>query len=137
MKKISFYEYISTNVPSDAHFVINKFGSYRRARNPQELEFQLKNFVKNYGQNGLDALAEIHPDKKLLELNCESCKNTSHSNFNSKGAEDYENNLPTRFVNANGESTIDKLRTDQIKMSQFMIFGGMTLVAIAIILRKI
>jgi len=137
MKKISFYEYIATNVPSDAHFVINKFGSYRKARNPQELEGQLKNFVKVYGQNGLDALAEIHPDKKLLELNCENCKDKNFSNFNSKDADNHANGLPTRFVNANGESAIDKLRTDQIKMSQLMIFGGMTLVAVAILLRKI
>jgi len=137
MKKISFYEYLATNVPSDAHFVINRFGSYRRARNPQELEGQLKNFVKVYGENGLNALAEIHPDKKLLELNCEVCKDKNFSNFNTNGAVQYENGLPNRFINANGESAVDKLRADQIRMSQYLIFGGMTLVALAIILRKV
>jgi len=138
MNKISFYEYIATNVPSDAHFVINKYSSYRRARSPKELEYQLKNFVKNHGEKGLNALAEIHPDRKLLENNMGNISDSNFSNFNSKGAEDYENGLPNRFVNANGQTqtATDILRADTIRQSQILIFGGMLLVAVALIVRK-
>lgn len=126
--KITLYEYLATNVPSDAHFVINKYGNYRKARDRRELEYQLKNFVKTFGENGLNALAEIHPDKQLLELNCGSCANhrvekqekQKFSNVDGKGAEEKAN----------------KLRTQQINNSQVLIFGGMILMAFAIMIKK-
>ena len=99
----------------------------------RELEYQLKNFVKQFGENGLNALAEIHPDRKLLELNCESCKgNSNFSNANGNGREHLAE-MPSRFHNANGE---DQIRKEQITLSQALIFGGMALVGVAIIMRK-
>lgn len=133
VEKITIYEYLAHNVPADAHFTINKFGNYRKARSPQELEYQLKNFVKQFGENGLNALAEIHPDRKLLELNCESCKgNSNFSNANGNGREHLAE-MPSRFHNANGQ---DQIRKEQISLSQALIFGGMALVGVAIIMRR-
>ena len=134
MKKITFYEYLATNVPSDAHFTINKFGSYRKARSPKELEYQLKNFVKNFGENGLNALAEIHPDRKLLEVNCSSCKEEK-SNFSGNDAQ--LTNMPSRFVNVTGSTgNEDYLRQQQINYSSMLVFGGMALLGVALIIRK-
>ena len=125
--KITLYEYLASSVPSDAHFVINKYGNYRRARDKRELEYQLKNFVKQFGENGLNALAEIHPDKQLLQMNCESCKTKQETKVNKK------------FSNASGTEADVKakeLRADQIKNSQILIFGGMILMAFAIMIKK-
>lgn len=133
MEKITIYEYLAHNVPADAHFTINKFGSYRKARSPQELEYQLKNFVKTYGENGLNALAEIHPDRKLLEINCDACKSKSNfSHLNGNGSEHLQP-MPSRFINMSGE---EQLRKQQITLAQALIFGGMALVGVAIIMKK-
>ena len=125
--KITLYEYLASSVPSDAHFVINKYGNYRRARDKRELEYQLKNFVKQFGENGLNALAEIHPDKQLIQMNCENCKTKKEIKVDSK------------FANASGTETdlkAKELRADQIKNSQILIFGGMILMAFAIMIIK-
>ena len=129
--KITLYEYLASSVPSDAHFVINKYGNYRRARDKRELEYQLKNFVKQFGENGLNALAEIHPDKQLLQMNCEGCKTKQAP----KGT--------NKFANASGTQTqvetdakAKELRADQIKNSQILIFVGMILMAFAIMIKK-
>ena len=66
--KITIYDYIAEKVPANAHFLINKFGKYRRARNSRELAYQLKDFVRTFGEKGLRELCKIHPDKKLIEL---------------------------------------------------------------------
>ena len=131
MKKITLYEYLAYNVTADAHFTINKYGNYRKARSPQELEYQLKNFVKQFGENGLNALAEIHPDRKLLEINFEN-NNNNFSNLNGNGREHLQK-MPSRFYNAEGN---DQLRKEQISLSQALIFGGMALVGVAIIMKK-
>tara|TARA_R110000824_G_scaffold32247_14_gene104315 strand:- start:3613 stop:3930 length:318 start_codon:yes stop_codon:yes gene_type:complete len=104
------------------------------ARNPKELEYQLKNFVKKFGENGLNALAEIHPDKNLLEVNCNSCK--SSSNFS--GNDEELTVMPSRFLNANGSNVAveEKLREQQISLSQAIIFGSMALIAVAIIMKR-
>ena len=129
--KITFYEYLASSVPSDAHFVINKFDNYRRARDKRELEYQLKNFVKQFGQNGLNALAEIHPDKELLAINCKSCKQM-------KDKEKFKEEIGKKFHNVEGdiEKQTKVLRDEQIKNANILIFGGMILIAFALIIKK-
>ena len=120
------------NVPADAHFTINKFSNYRKARSPKELEYQLKNFVKTFGENGLNALAEIHPDKNLLQINCSACKENKNLSANNQ-----LNNTPNQYMNMTGSDIQEsRLRQQQITMSQYLIFGGMALLGVAIILRK-
>jgi hypothetical protein len=130
-RKITLFDYLASSVPSDAHFVINKFGNYRRARDKKELSQQLRNFVKEFGENGLNALAEIHPDKNLLQLNCSSCKETQNNK--------QTKNIERKYYNADA-SNIDiktnELRQDQIRNANFLIFGGMTLIALALIMKK-
>jgi len=125
MKQITIYEYIATNVPSDAHFVINNYGGgYKRARNVKELQGQLKDFVKKNGKEGLIALAEIHPDKELISL-----VDTEKSNFNDS------EQLP-KFSNATGDSVITQKDNEQLSYSKILILGGFLLLGIAIITKK-
>jgi len=72
--KYTMYDYIAERSPADSHILINKFGKYRRARNPEELAGQLKDFVRTFGDKGLIELAKIHPDRDLIELECRGCK---------------------------------------------------------------
>ena len=124
MKQITIYEYIATNVPSDAHFVINKYGGgYSRAKNVKELEAQLKDFVKKNGKQGLLALAEIHPDKELVSLV------DTKSNFNDS------EQLP-QFSNATGDSVITQKDNEQLSYSKILILGGFLLLGMAIITKK-
>ena len=71
---MTMYKYLSEKVPSDCHYVLNKFSTYRKARNSKELENQIKHFVRNGGANALQSIAEIHPDRELLEGSCTNCK---------------------------------------------------------------
>ena len=132
--KITFYEYLASSVPSDAHFVINEFGNYRRALDKKELESQLKNFVKQFGQNGLNALAEIHPDKELLEINCKSCKDATNKVENKVEKRD----IVKKYHNLDGDIEKQKaiLRDEQIRNANILIFGGMLLIAFAVIIKK-
>jgi len=125
MKQITIYEYIATNVPSDAHFVINKYGggNYTRAKSVKELESQLKDFVKKNGKQGLLALAEIHPDKELISLV------DTKSNFNDS------EKLP-QFANATGDSVITNGDKEQLTYSKMLILGGFLLLGIALITKK-
>ena len=36
-RKITIYEYLANNVPSDCHFLINKYDSYRKARDSKHI----------------------------------------------------------------------------------------------------
>ena len=132
-RKITFYDYLASSVPSDAHFVINKFGNYKRARDKEELSRQLRNFVKQFGENGLNALAEIHPDRKLIELNCTSCKKQKEDN-------ELKEIIKSKFYRVDGKTNVetktDELRKDQIRNANLLIFGGMTLIALALIMKK-
>lgn len=63
---VGFYGYLAQNVPNDAHFLMNRYAHYPKARNTDEMESNLKHFVKKYGANALRELAKIHPDRDLI-----------------------------------------------------------------------
>ena len=99
--RITIYSYLASRVPSEAHFVINKYGKYRRARNERELEYQLKDFVKTFGDKGLKELANIHPDRNLLELHCNKCSNTDKKNNDMTSLLEAKSKM---MLNANGDN---------------------------------
>ena len=127
MKTITIYEYIATNVPNDASILINQFGgSYRKARDVKELESQLKHFVKTNGSKGLMALANIHPDKELIQQTLEE---------NAGGA--IKEKLP--FSNATGDAgnnNIPNLTQESINLSRMMIYGSFLLIGLALVMKK-
>ena len=138
-KRITIYEYLASRVPSDAHYTINKFGKYRRARNERELEYQLKNFVKTFGDNGLKELANIHPDKDLLQIHCNKCSEIDRKNNDMSSLMEAQSKM---MLNASGNNTpttppaVDN--TDKIVgkvNNNLLITGGFVIMAVALIIK--
>ena len=133
-RSLTIYEYIARRVPADAHFTINKFGKYRRARNTRELEGQLKNFVRTFGDNGLKEIAKIHPDSSLVEIESRNCKEHK-DNFNSPPPPPPPPPKPeTKIIYRNllgDERDIQRQNTTQL-----IVFGGFLLMAVALIYKK-
>jgi hypothetical protein len=141
--KITIYSYLASRVPSDAHYVINKYGKYRRARNERELEYQLKDFVKTFGDNGLKELANIHPDRHLLELHCAKCSNTDKKNNDMASLLEAQSKM---MLNASGNNNGAPApaaappadNTDKIVgkiNNNMLITGGFVIMAVALLLK--
>ena len=62
---ITLYDYLAYNVPSDCNYLLSRY-DYPTSQNEEELVINLKDFVRNYNYEALDALAEIHPDYELI-----------------------------------------------------------------------
>ena len=62
---ITLYDYLAYNVPSDCNYVLSRY-DYPESVNEEQLVENLKDFVRNYNYEALDALAEIHPDYDLI-----------------------------------------------------------------------
>ena len=133
---MTMYKYLSEKVPSDCHYVLNKFGSYNKARNSNELENQLKHFIRNGGANALQSLAEIHPDRTLLEGGCTNCKvkETKILELTStKELKDTILNDRNTFYNATGneeEKIVNKMAINSV------VIGGFVLMGVALIIKK-
>jgi|TARA_Y100000385_G_C12930221_1_gene566428 hypothetical protein len=137
-EKITMFAYLSERVPTDVHFVLNKFGKYRKARDSRELEEQIKHFVRNYGENGLKSLAEIHPDRELIETTCKNCeiKDKEMSNFSlNKGMQDTFLSQQTAFYNAIGENGKEERIVQKMAINGVLI-GGFVLMGVALMLKK-
>ena len=141
--KITIYSYLASRVPSDAHYVINKYGKYRRARNARELEYQLKDFVKTFGDNGLKELANIHPDRHLLELHCAKCSNADKKNNDMSSLLEAQSKM---MLNASGNNNAAPAaspppadNTDKIVgkvNNNMLIMGGFVIMAVALIVKR-
>jgi len=131
-KKITLYRYLATNVPSDSHFILNKFGSYQKAKNIDELENQLKSFVNTYGSNGLKALSEIHPDRELIENDCQTCIGKEEVIKSLK--KDKEKEKEQFFYNATGSGDDDKI-VSKISNNMFIV-GGFVVLAVALLIKQ-
>lgn len=140
--KITIYSYLANRAPSEAHYIINKYGKYRRARNERELEYQLKDFVKTFGDNGLKELANIHPDRHLLELHCAKCSNTDKKNNDMSSLLEAQSKM---MLNASGNNNgapaavAPADNTDKIVSkvnNNMLIMGGFVIMAVALIIRK-
>ena len=131
-EKITIYDYIASRVPSDAHFLINKYGKYRRARDQRELAYQLKDFVRTFGENGLNELAKIHPDKNLLNSHCESCG----TNKKLLAEEKYKLDNVERFLRFSNADGGAKNPPKEDSSNKMLIMSGFILMGIALILKK-
>lgn len=125
-RNITIFKYIANKVPADAHFTLNKYAHYRKARNEKELEGQLKHFVSSFGTKGLQAIADIHPDRQLLSsLECESCK-TKEKDYNNLLITKQISDSQPLYFNANGEKNelmIKKINTSLIVVGGFIVLG--------------
>ena len=73
-KTITLYDYLASSVPTKVFDIINAKNTYRQPQSQRELTNQLKDFVKKNGESALIDLAKIHPDKDLINSDCDKCK---------------------------------------------------------------
>jgi hypothetical protein len=136
-QKLTMFSYLAEKVPSDVHFVLNKYSNYQKARSSRELENQIKHFVRNGGANALQRLAEIHPDRELIQISCQECKVKESKILeisNSRELKETILNDRNMFYNANGTESNERM-VNKITMNS-VIVGGFVLMGIALMLKK-
>ena len=90
---ISLFEYLAYNVPEDCQMVLER-NDIPVANNMDELVDGLKLYVREYKYEALDELAEIHPDRDLIEQLLEA-------------STPYEGKKESEFLNAAGTLNLD------------------------------
>jgi hypothetical protein len=119
MRKVTIYDYLATNVPSDAFEVISEGSNMPKPKNSHELSAQIKTYVTKNGETGLLRLAEIHPDRELIEA---------------ISVKENKENKTDNFSNLSGNlSDKDK---EYVNTTKLLMVGGFILVSLAIIMTK-
>tara|TARA_B110000908_G_C10220473_1_gene435065 strand:- start:750 stop:1220 length:471 start_codon:yes stop_codon:yes gene_type:complete len=90
---ISLFEYLAYNVPEDCQMVLQR-NDIPTANNIEELVEGLKLYVREYQHEALDELADIHPDRELIESLLE---------FSTP----YKGKKESEFLNAAGTLSLD------------------------------
>ena len=140
-KTITLYDYLASSVPTKVFDIINAKNTYRQPQSQRELTNQLKDFVKKNGESALIDLAKIHPDKDLINSDCDKCKSAEldkkveikepkeiketqivYSNFNGETKS-----------NTDGKEMIDKIKTINTNM---VILGAFVLLGVAYLVKK-
>ena len=126
-KRITIYDYIASNVPNDAFILMSKSGNVKKAKDEKELVEQLKTFVRNNGSMGLMALAQIHPDKELIEqlISEDRIEQESKNYSNASGSETTTNT--TKITDEQKET---------ISLSKMMIYGSFLLIGLALVIKN-
>jgi hypothetical protein len=125
-KRITIYDYIASNVPNDAFILMSKSGNITKAKDEKELVEQLKDFVRKNGSMGLMALAQIHPDKELIEQLIAEQKVEEPKYSNLSGADSPTKN-PTKITDDQKET---------ISLSKMMIYGSFLLIGLALVIKN-
>lgn len=63
---ISLFEYLAYNVPEECQMILER-NDIPTAQDTEGLVESLKSYVREYKYDALDELAEIHPDRDLIE----------------------------------------------------------------------
>jgi len=119
MRKVTIYDYLATNVPSDAFEVISEGSNMPKPKNSHELSAQIKRYITKNGETGLLRLAEIHPDRELIEaISVQSNKETKTDNF------------------SNLSGNLSDKDKEYVNTTKLLMVGGFILVSLAIIMTK-
>jgi hypothetical protein len=119
MQKVTIYDYLATNVPSDAFEVIRKGSNMTKPRSSEELSAQIRKYVTDNGEMALLDLAQIHPDRELIEA------------ISIKIPEPKKKD---NFSNLSGDvASTDK---DYVNSTKLLMIGGFILIGLAIIMTK-
>lgn len=90
---ISLYEYLAYNVPEECQMILQR-NDIPPAANMEELVEGLKMYVREFKYDALDELAEIHPDRDLIEQLAEMSR-------------PYKGEKESEFLNAAGSIQLD------------------------------
>lgn len=127
-KRITIYDYIASNVPNDAFILMSKSGNITKAKDEKELVEQLKTFVRNNGSMGLMALAQIHPDKELIEQ-------LISENRIEQESKNYSNASGSETTTTNSTKITDEQK-ETISLSKMMIYGSFLLIGLALVIKN-
>lgn len=128
--KISLFDYLASSVPSKVFNVINRNNDYRMPNSQQELTAQIKDFVKKNGESGIKDLSSIHPDKDLINSNCD-CKKvdtTSKVDSNTMVLQKQDN-----YSDFSGKEFVEKIKAVNTNM---IILGAFVLLGVAYIVKS-
>lgn len=128
--KISLFDYLASSVPSKVFNVINRNNDYRMPNSQQELTAQIKDFVKKNGESGIKDLGSIHPDKDLINSNCD-CKKvdtTAKVDSNTMVLQKQDN-----YSDFSGKEFVEKFKTINTNM---VILGAFVLLGVAYIVKS-
>jgi hypothetical protein len=134
---ITLYDYLAYNVPSDCNYLLSRY-DYPTSQNEEELVTNLKDFVRNYNYEALDALAEIHPDYELImdvmdmaemATPYEGKKETEY--LNAAGTIDRIGNIEKTMMTANMDKSTPTTVTEGVlnKIDLLLMIGGAMLTA--------
>jgi hypothetical protein len=120
MRKITIYDYLASNVPQSAFDIISEGNKIPKPKNSHELSVQLKKYVTKNGETGLLRLAEIHPDRELIET-------ISIHNIKEESKKD-------NFSNLSG--SVSEKDKEYVNSTKILMVGGFILIGLAIIMTK-
>ena len=95
MSAITMYDYLAHSVPAQCQDLLDRY-DVPASQNEEELTSNLKQFVRVYGQDALEELADIHPDKDLI---------TEMAQLSTP----YNGNKESEYLNATGDNRIDSI----------------------------
>ena len=88
MSAITMYDYLAHSVPAKCQDLLDRYDVPASSN--------LKQFVRVYGQDALEELADIHPDKDLI---------TEMAQLSTP----YNGNKESEYLNATGDNRIDSI----------------------------
>ena len=140
-KTITLYDYLASSVPTKVFDIINAKNTYRQPQSQREFTNQLKDFVKKNGESALIDLAKIHPDKDLINSDCDKCKSAElDKKVEIKEPKEiketqivYSNFNGDTKSNTDGKEMIDKIKTINTNM---VILGAFVLLGVAYLVKK-
>ena len=99
------------------------------------MAYQLKDFVRTFGETGLRELCKIHPDKKLVELDCDVCKNHTCKPIIKEVVKEVpvreKTPTPQAYYNASGDEIKQNANEGRV-----FIFLGFVILGVAILYKK-
>lgn len=150
MEKISIQEYIAYNNRPMAQKMLVKYG-LKSAKSPMEMERKLISLTKDYREEALRELANIHPDKELIlkyadrgteEKKCGFCGCSGFDGDNSSsfcGCSGFDGQNKKEITNNNLEATPPAQTGNMLLKSEnlgVVLVAGLLAVTIVALSRK-
>lgn len=127
----------------------NKFllqAGYTPSRSPEEVAYKLNNYIAQFGEPALEALAEIHPDRDVVLLSAPKPENKpapqienmnmcgGHNNYhNCNGGACSCNRPKQNYFNATGDDSPALKSTNILDQKSIMMIGLFCITAISIV----
>tara|TARA_Y100000114_G_scaffold156344_1_gene183213 strand:- start:1531 stop:1914 length:384 start_codon:yes stop_codon:yes gene_type:complete len=127
---MDLYIYCASKNPVGTAKVVQSFGLQPSRSTPQELASQLAMCVKRYGQEALERVSYIHPDRQLFSAMKEEMSNASGCGCSNADGTAGGPKLEPVVENKND------LTESKLLSQNHLIIGGILVLALAVIFKK-